>query len=107
MRVNTCAEEEVVRLYIPMDDVLLVQEFDAFQHLIPDHQGTFQRHYFVVVDEDIFHTRSQQVHQHDIILPFGGHSMDFGQANSRRSGMQVLVHLRLEVELGELGVGFF
>lgn len=97
------SHEEVVRLDISVDDLPLVQVFDAFDHLVADHERTLHRHDLVALDEDILDAGAQQVHQHHVVLSLRGHSVHLGYAHNVGGGVQVLIHFSFEVELRELG----
>ena len=80
MLINT--EEKIIRFNISMDNLSFVQKLNPFQHLVANHEGTLQRHYFTIVNENILDTAAQQIHQHHIVLAFSGDCMNFGYSNN-------------------------
>ena len=81
MSVIIYAQQKVIGLYVAMNNLPLVDELYPFDHLVPYHQGALETHYFVVLDEDVLDASAQQVHQHNIVLAFGGNGSDFGYSN--------------------------
>lgn len=50
------SQQKVIRLYIPMDNLPFVNKLYSFNHLVADHEGTFQAHYFIIFDKNVLDT---------------------------------------------------
>lgn len=65
-----------------MNYMFFMKELYPFQHLIAYHQSTLQRHNLIPINEDIFNTSSQQLHQHDVEFALCCDSMNFWYASN-------------------------
>src|SRR6218665_979479 len=66
--VLTTANHEVVRLNVAINILLLVDICKNIDHLISQHENSFQREFVFAVRKQILKTRTKQVHYHDIVL---------------------------------------
>lgn len=62
------ADEEVVRLHIAMNKMVVVQELEALDHLICNHKSGLDGEFALAEIEGILKTGSQQVHDHGIVV---------------------------------------
>lgn len=67
-----------------MEYILLVQQLDSFDHLLADLQDGLQGKPLALLSEEVLETASQEVHEHDVVLPLGGDCIDL------RAGMGTL-----------------
>ena len=56
------AHQEIVRLDVAVQNVLLVHELDAFQDLLAQLQDCSQAHALAIISEEVFQTRAQKIH---------------------------------------------
>jgi hypothetical protein len=76
VRVLAGADEEVIGFDVPVQDVFLMQQLNAVHHLFAHLQHCFEGETFSAIVEQIFQTLSEQVHEHDVVLAFGGEGVD-------------------------------
>jgi hypothetical protein len=60
------ANEEVIRLYVPVDDSLFVHLLDALNHLDGDHEARLKVERALACLEKILQRRSQHIHYHNM-----------------------------------------
>lgn len=84
-----------------------MEVLDPLDHLITDHQGTFQRHNLVTLYEDVLDTGAQQIHEHYIVVTLCCDCVNFRNSNNMSPRVEILVHSGFVVELRELGRYFF
>lgn len=61
-----------------MEYILLVQQLDSFDHLLPDLQDSLQGQPFALLSKEVLETAAEEVHKHDVVLPFGGDCIYLG-----------------------------
>lgn len=106
MRIVIEPKQEIIRLDIAVDNLSFVQILDAFHHLLAKDECALERHDLVAVDEDILDAGAEQVHQHYVVLPLGGHRVHLRDAHHCARRVQVFVHFCLEVQLREFCCDF-
>lgn len=62
------AHEKVVRLYVAVDEVLVVYKLNATYHLVGEHQNRLHREAPRAEIEQVLKARSQKVHHQDIVI---------------------------------------
>lgn len=70
------ADQEVVRLHVSMNEMVIVQEFESLNHLVRDHERSFNGEFSFAEIESILQTGSQQVHYHRIVVSFHSEPVD-------------------------------
>ena len=68
--------QEVLRLDIPMDETLRVNELETKEKLVGEHQDGFERELAAAKVEKVFQTRAQEVKHQRIVVAFGLVSVD-------------------------------
>lgn len=68
--------QEVVRLDIPMDETLRVNELQTEKKLVGEHQHGFERELAAAKVEKVFQTRAQEVKDQRVVVAFGLVSVD-------------------------------
>ena len=68
--VQSCADEEVIRLDISVNKSLGVYELQSVQHLIRNHQNCFQGEFLVAIVEQIFQRRAEQINHKYVVVSF-------------------------------------
>lgn len=76
MRVFSHSHQEIVGFYVAMENVLFVEDLYSLDHLLSDLENGFERESLVAIVEEIFEAGAQDVHEHDIVLTFGGEGVD-------------------------------
>jgi hypothetical protein len=69
-------DEEVVGLHVSVDEVVIMQEFKALDHLVCDHEGGLDCEFTFAVVEQIFQTWAQQVHHHCVVVALHAEPVD-------------------------------
>jgi hypothetical protein len=73
------SQEEVVRLDVPMDKVVIVEELNPLEELVRDHQHRLQTEMPLALGEEVLEALAQQVHHHCVVValnPKPVHSWD-------------------------------
>ena len=105
------ANEEVVRLHVAMNKVVIVQELQSLDHLVSYHERGFDGELALAEVERILQTRSQQVHDHRVVVSLDAEpvyardarcSLKVNDASSLTSAVKYFVNLRLIKQLREL-----
>lgn len=63
------AHQEVVRLDVPVDEVLHVEVFEAADHLVHEHEHRFDGKMATAEVEQILEGRPEEIHDEDIVVP--------------------------------------
>ncbi len=69
--VSTDAHQEVVGLDVPMDEVLVVDVFDASDHLVSQHQHRLHGESSGAEVEEVFQRGTKKVHHQHVVVAFG------------------------------------
>ena len=105
------ANEEVVRLHVAMNKVVIVQELQSLDHLVSYHERCFHCELPLAEVEGILQTRSEQVHDHRVVISLDAEpvyardarcSLKVNDASSLTSAVKYFVNLRLIEQLREL-----
>ena len=75
------AHEEVVRLDITVDEVLLVNGLHAGQHLLGNHDNGLDGESAIAVVEEILQGRTKQVNDKNVVEAFLAKVIDIGDAS--------------------------
>ena len=70
------SDQEVVWFHVSMDEMVIVQEFESLNHLVSDHERSFNREFSLAEVKSILQTGSQQVHYHRIVVSFHSEPVD-------------------------------
>ena len=62
------SNEEVIGFHVPVNEVIIVQEFKSLDHLVRDHQRRLNCEFALAEVECIFQTRTKQVHDHGVVV---------------------------------------
>lgn len=76
--------KEVIRFHIAMDEVLLVHEFEATNHLICQHQRGLHGKLATTVLEQVFQRLAEQLHDEGLVVSFDAVPIDFGDASYKQ-----------------------
>ena len=105
------ANEEVVRLHVAVNKVVIVQELEALNHLVSDHERRFDGELPLAEVEGVLQTRPQKVHDHRVVVSLDAEpvyardarcSLKVNDASSLTSTVKYFVNLRLIEQLREL-----
>lgn len=88
--------EEVVRLDIPMDEVLVVDKFNATNHLVGQHEHRFHSESSGAKVEEVFERGPQQVHDENVVVALRSVPADVGDPDAP---LKDLVQLRFVKQL--------
>ena len=69
--VSSNSHEEIIWFNVSMNEILVVQEFDSSDHLIGEHEHGFHGESSWTKVEQIFQRWTQEVHDQNVIVPFG------------------------------------
>jgi hypothetical protein len=75
------SDQEVIRLDIAVDEVLLVDSLHAGQHLLGDHDDSLDREATSAVVEEILERRTEQVNDKNVVEAFLAKVIDIGDAS--------------------------
>jgi hypothetical protein len=75
------SDQEVVRLDVAVDEVLLVDGLHAGQHLLGDHDDSLDGEAASAVVEEILERRSEQVNDKNVVEAFLAKVIDIGDAS--------------------------
>ena len=64
------ADEEIIGLHIPMDEMIIMEELEPLDHLVGQHESRLDRELALAVVEQVLETGSEQVHDHRIVVSF-------------------------------------
>jgi len=95
------AHEEVVRLYVTVDERLGVDVLDAGDELVGEEKDGLQRELAVAEVEEVLEGGAEQVQDHSIVVALGTEPPHEGNANTAGEG---LVDTGLVFELRVLGL---
>lgn len=70
------ANEEIIRLHVSMNEVIVVQELKSLDHLVSNHKSSFYCEFALAEVEGVFQTRTEQVHDHGVIVALDTKPMD-------------------------------
>mmetsp|Transcript_22320 Transcript_22320/g.46874 ORF Transcript_22320/g.46874 Transcript_22320/m.46874 type:complete len:427 (-) Transcript_22320:824-2104(-) len=90
------AHQEVVRLDIPVDEAPGVHVLDPSKQLVRQHEHRLERKPPVAKVEEVFERGTQQVHDHDVVVPLDAVPPHHGDPDAP---LEDLVQLRLVEEL--------
>ena len=62
------ANKEVVRLHVAMNEMVVMKELEALDHLIRNHKSCLDSEFALAEVESIFETGTQQVHDHGVVV---------------------------------------
>ena len=62
------AYQEVIGFHVPVNEVIIVQEFESLDHLVSDHERRLNCEFTLAEVERVFETRTEQVHDHRIVV---------------------------------------
>jgi len=68
--------KEVIWLHISVNEMIVMEEFEALYHLISQHHSSFNGEFSFAVVEEIFQARTQKIHNHCIVISFNAKPMD-------------------------------
>ena len=94
--VTADSHEEVVRLDVSVDEVLVVDKLDSADHLVGQHEDRLHGEASRAEVEEVFERRAQEVHDEDVVVTFGAVPPDVGDADTT---LKDLVKLRLVEKL--------
>lgn len=75
------ANEEVVRLDVAVDQVLLVDCLNARQHLLGNHDNSLDGEAAVAVIKEVLEGRTEQVNDKNVVEAFLAEVIDIGNAS--------------------------
>ena len=64
------ANQKVVRLYVSVEEAILVNELNPLKHLNGEHQNSFEGKLPPAVLEEVFKTGSKQINDHHVVVSF-------------------------------------
>jgi hypothetical protein len=64
------ADQDVLRLEIPVDESLDLECLNSCNQLLSDEQASLQRQLLTAIYEEILQRRAEQLNHHDVILSF-------------------------------------
>jgi len=101
---TTPVRDEIGGFDIAMDQMTGMHQFDAFEHLIGNHENRLERKSTSALVELIFEGRTEQIHDHEVIGILGTEIMDLGKAGCV---LQFAVDLVFVTQLRTPGSVFF
>lgn len=75
------AHEEVVRLDVPVDEVVVVEELDPLKQLVRKHKHRFQRKLPLTLGEEVLEALAQEVHNHRVVVTLNSKPVHLGNAH--------------------------
>ena len=94
--VTTDAHQEVVRLDVPVDEVLVVNKLDPPDHLVGQHENRLHGEAPGAEVEEVFERGSEEVHDEDVVVALRSVPPDVGDPDAP---LEDLVELGLVQEL--------
>ena len=77
---ESVAELSPIVLYVVMNQVSGMHQFDSFEHLVGNHENGLERKTTTTFVKLIFKTWAQEVHHHEIVGILGAEVVDFRKA---------------------------
>lgn len=68
--------QEVIRLHVSVNKMIVMEKFEALYHLVRKHHGGLYSEFSFAVVEEILQAWTQKVHNHGIVIPFNPKPMD-------------------------------
>jgi len=68
--------QKVIWLHVSMNKMIVMDKFKSLNHLVGQHQSSLDGQFSLAIVEDVFQTRSQQVHDHRVIISFNAKPVD-------------------------------
>jgi hypothetical protein len=81
VRVFLYPNNEVVGLDVPVQEVPTMDVIKPFDHLVRQHEDRFYTEVLLTELEQVLQARPQQIHDHDVVVPFREVIMDPWQAS--------------------------
>lgn len=72
--------EEVVRLHVPVNEVVVVQELQPLDHLVCNHQRGLHRELALAEIKSVLQAGPEQIHDHSVVV-----ALDTEPVNSRNA----------------------
>ena len=76
------ANKEVVRLHVAMNEMVVMKELEALDHLIRNHKSCLDSEFTLAEVESIFETGTQQVHDHGVVVALDAKPVYAGNTSS-------------------------
>ena len=94
------ADEEVIWLYVSVQEVTGVHELDALEHLVSQHEHGLQRKLALAVIEEILEGGAQEVEHHHVVVSLDSEPVDVRNSDP---ALEYSVELGFVEQLGVLG----
>ena len=77
--------QEVIRLHVSMQEMVVMQELNPLHHLVSQHQHCLQRKLPLAEGHEILQAGTQQVHDHRVIVTLHSEPVDRWNTNYHMS----------------------
>lgn len=78
------ANEKVVWLHVPVDEVVIVEELQSLDHLVRYHQRRLYCEFAFAVVEQVLQRGAEQVHDHCVVVSLDAEPVDLRDASYKK-----------------------